>query len=97
MNEPPIVRAPPPDCPARPAGSTSRWRVLLDNRRALLSMLFLVTGFLGIPILWLSPKFSHQEKVVWSLLVTLYTLLLIGGAVAILWWSFQQIAQVLSM
>ena len=59
----------------------------------MLFMLFCVTGFLGIPFLWMSAKFSHTEKIVWSCVVTIYTVALIAGAVAVCWWSFTQITQ----
>jgi hypothetical protein len=58
-------------------------------------MLFGVTGCLGIPFLWMSPKFSRREKIVWSILVTIYTLVLIGVAVGVCWWSYRQISQLL--
>jgi hypothetical protein len=68
---------------------------LLESRAAMFGLLFGVTGFLGIPFLWMSPKFSRGEKIVWSIVVTVYTLLLIGFAVGICWWSYTQITQLL--
>ncbi|MEO8271285.1 MAG: hypothetical protein ABI557_16305 [Aureliella sp.] len=97
MKEPPIVckpRSAPAVSAARPA-SRAGWRALIDSRPAMLGMLFGVTGFLGIPFLWMSEGFSRTEKIVWSIVVTIYTLILIGVAVAICWWSYTQITQLL--
>lgn len=43
----------------------------------------------------MSETFSHTEKIVWSIVVTIYTLILIGAVVAICWWSYAQINQLL--
>lgn len=64
---------------------------LLSNRRAILVLLWGVTGFLGLPLLWLSPKFTPAEKFVYSVLVTVYSLFLIGIAVGIVWWAYLRI------
>ncbi len=97
MREPPILR------PNRPAPQQpqlqplepqrSQWSQLLESRGVMFGMLFCVTGFLGIPFLWMSSKFSRNEKIVWSIIVTIYTLILIGIAVVICWWSYTQITQ----
>ena len=97
MKEPPIVCKPRsvPAASAPPPASRSKWRALIDSRPAMFGMLFGVTGFLGIPFLWMSDSFSRTEKIVWSIVVTIYTLILIGVAVAICWWSYAQITQLL--
>ncbi len=96
MKEPPIVTKPRRGSAAPPSPtSRSKWHALLDSRPAMFGMLFGVTGFLGIPFLWMSDSFSHTEKIVWSIVVTVYTLILIGAAVAICWWSYLQILQLL--
>jgi hypothetical protein len=58
-----------------------------------LLLLFLVTGFLGLPLLWMSRGFSPRMKVVWSIVNTIYTLLLIGCTVGILWWAWSKAMQ----
>ncbi len=63
----------------------------LDNKWAVLAILFAVTGFLGIPLLWTNKNFTSTERIFWSIIVTIYTLFLIGGAAAICVWSYQQI------
>jgi len=99
MKEPPIVRKPmSPTAPNAMSGSSlptrannAKWGGLLESRLAILGLLFGVTGFLGIPVLWMSPAFSRNEKIAWSVAVTIYTLVLIAIAVAICWWSYNQI------
>jgi|LakMenEpi03Aug12_release.lakeMendotaPanAssembly.Ray.scaffolds.fasta_scaffold00735_1 hypothetical protein len=64
---------------------------LLSNRRAILVLLWGVTGFLGLPVLWLSPKFSWPEKFIYSLLITIYSVFLIAFAGGIVWWAYLRI------
>jgi hypothetical protein len=67
---------------------------LLDRRTTRIVMfvvLFGVTGFLGLPALWISKSFTPAEKVFWSIINTIYTSVLIGITVAICWWSYHQI------
>lgn len=64
---------------------------LLSNRRAILVLLWGVTGFLGLPLLWLSPKFSWAEKFIYSVLITAYSLFLITLAGGIVWWAYLRI------
>ena len=64
----------------------------MDRKTArflILAMLFFVTGFLGLPVLWLSKSFSLTEKLVWSVLNTIYTCALIAGTVAICVWALR--------
>ena len=68
---------------------------LLENRTTIFALLFGVTGFLGLPVLWLSPVFSRTEKWVWSVIVTIYTFALIAVTVAVLWWSYTRIRDAL--
>ncbi|TWU57021.1 hypothetical protein Poly51_29420 [Rubripirellula tenax] len=63
----------------------------LDNKWAVIAILFAVTGFLGIPLLWMNKSFSTLERVFWSIVVTIYTLLLLAGAAAVCMWSYRQI------
>lgn len=64
---------------------------ILQSRRGLLVLLFGVTGVLGLPLLWVSPSFSSAEKVLYSLLVSLYTFVLVGVAGGILWWAYLRV------
>ena len=62
----------------------------LQNRLTVLAILFFVTGALGLPLLWVNRRFSIREQMIWTLVVTLYTALLIWGVAKICWWSYQQ-------
>jgi hypothetical protein len=64
---------------------------LLGSRRAILVLLFAVTGFLGLPLLWWSPVFSKREKQIWTIINVVYTTLMILGCAAICWWSFARV------
>lgn len=64
---------------------------VIRSRAIVLGILFLVTGFLGLPLLWASPAFSKSGKWFWSVVVTIYTLLLIAGTVAVVWWAYSTI------
>ena len=64
---------------------------VLQSRAAVLATLFLVTGVLGVPLLWVNQKFSKGERIFWSIVVTIYTAILISIAYAIVMWSYRQI------
>lgn len=93
MTEPPIAQNDPPEgiSGTRAAGRPSNAGRLLHNRPAMLALLFFVTGFLGLPFLWKSRAFSANEKIVWSIVVTIYTCLLLLATAAIVWWSYSTI------
>lgn len=62
----------------RPASRTTL-REMIDNRVAVVALLFLVTGVLGIPILWMNCRFSLTSKIVLSIVTTVYTAALFWG------------------
>ncbi|MEQ1826122.1 MAG: hypothetical protein ABL921_09250 [Pirellula sp.] len=64
---------------------------VLGSKRTILAILFFVTGFLGLPLLWLSPAFTVMEKWVWSIVNVIYTLAMIAACAAICWWSYNRI------
>ena len=81
------LAAPPPELPEsarppvyEPAASS-----------VVLAVLFLVTGALGIPLLWVNQKFSNAERVFWTVVVLIYTVLLIAGVGWIVWWAWTRI------
>ncbi|MEM9644394.1 MAG: hypothetical protein AAF989_05330 [Planctomycetota bacterium] len=59
-----------------------------QSKLAVLSILFLVTGIFGLPLLWVNKKFSTAERVLWSLLLLAYTIALIGVTIAIFKWFY---------
>jgi hypothetical protein len=62
-----------------------------DSRGMVLAILFGVTGALGIPLLWMSNRFSLAERIFWSIVVIFYTTALVGVTAAIVMWSFRLI------
>ncbi|MBC7854777.1 MAG: hypothetical protein IAF94_15200 [Pirellulaceae bacterium] len=51
----------------------AKLREMTDSPWLVLGMLFFVTLFLGLPILWLSRGFSPLSKVIWTVLLLLWT------------------------
>jgi c-di-AMP phosphodiesterase-like protein len=65
------------------------WRRALDNPWLMVVMLFFVTAAFGIPFLWLSRGFSKTAKVVLTIVVLLYTVLILWAFTLfmIYWWT----------
>ncbi|QDT13690.1 hypothetical protein [Planctomycetes bacterium K23_9] len=63
----------------------------LQSRVAVLSILFLVTGAIGVPLLWVNPNFSRGEQVFWTIVVCLYTLTLLAVFGGIMWWLYRRL------
>ncbi|QDS91055.1 hypothetical protein EC9_52750 [Rosistilla ulvae] len=66
---------------------------LADNRAIVIGTLFLVTGVLGLPLLWISRQFTPLQKWLLSIVVTIYTLVLIVIVALVLMWSWNRIQQ----
>jgi nitrate reductase gamma subunit len=97
LNSPPIVASPARLATDSPGSSHGFKQKLLDSRGLMLCMLFGVTAALGLPLLWKSRQFSHREKVIWSVVVTLYTVILLAICIAVVWWSYQRISDSLAL
>jgi hypothetical protein len=67
-----------------------RW---IDNPWFVLAMLFLVTLFLGLPILWKSRAFSPFMKGVVTLAVFVETILLFWGFYVVMAWSWNVVSE----
>ncbi len=69
--------------PRAPAETTTPMLIvksILDSRLAICALLFLVTGALGLPVLWMSRAFRPATKIWLSLIVIAYTALLLAIA-----------------
>lgn len=77
--------------PASARTGSSSFHDLLESRAAVLGILFFVTGALGLPLLWLSSRFSWPARIFWAVVVTVYTVALIALVVMVLHWSYNQI------
>ena len=60
-----------------------------QNKLGVLAVLFCVTGFLGLPLLVASPRFSRTEKWCWGVVNTIYTSLLIAAVGYLMWYTYQ--------
>jgi len=47
---------------------------------------------LGLPLLWMNPRFSNMERWLWAVIVTIYTCILIALAGWIVMWSWNSIS-----
>jgi len=75
--------------PGQPKSLASVWQQTLNSRTAVLGTLFLVTGAIGLPMVWYSPVFSKVEKWFWSFMAIAYTSALIGVTWAIVYWCYR--------
>ncbi len=74
--EPPKV-VPTASEPANRRSSLSGLHRFAENKFAVLALLFFVTAVLGIPLLWISSKFTNRERWFWAIVITLYTAVLV--------------------
>lgn len=79
--------------PTPPPEVSPAWRRALDNPWLMLAMLFFVTAAFGIPFLWISRGFSRAAKIILTLVVLLYTVLILWAFFAFMsWWWTNMIA-----
>ncbi len=62
-----------------------------QSKFAVIGFLFLVTGAVGLPLLWVNRRFNNVERLFWTVAVLTWTFLLIGVTWAILRWTYEQI------
>jgi hypothetical protein len=74
-----------------PARIGDRVTRALDNPWVVLVLLFFVFAALGIPLIWISRAFSTWSKVLLTILVTLYTFLLLWLFYLVMVWSYNRI------
>jgi hypothetical protein len=89
-----ILHADRPPQPAAPQTGGPR-RPMLDNPWFVLGLLFFAMAICGLPLLWKSRGFSRFWKIALSLIVTLYTILLIWGFWLVIKWSWSRIIDAL--
>ena len=71
------------------------WRKAVDNPWLMLLVLFFVTAFLGIPFLWMSRGFTTFWKVVVTIAVLIWTVLVFWVFWLIMVWCYTRIADAL--
>ena len=98
--EPPKVQQTnhPQPAPVRPVRvkSQAKFTDMLENRWIMLLVLFGVTAALGIPFLWKTKSFSHTEKILWTVIISLYTIFIFWVFFKIMFWCYANISDSLS-
>jgi hypothetical protein len=85
-----LSRAVPPDtCVSGTRAGGKRSPV--DNPWVVLTCLFLATGALGIPLLWVSRAFRTPAKVMLSVVVTLYTAFILWLFWLVMMWCYHRV------
>ena len=64
---------------------------LVQNKTAVLVTLFAVTGFLGLPLLWMNEKFTTTERIGWAVVNIIYTCGLLYLTYWICSWSYRAV------
>jgi len=91
VQDPPVIGRVPAAEKMRPV--PSRLKLLLDNRWAVLAAIFFAMMFLGLPLLWRCPSFSKIEKLVWTLIVLIYSAVLLWVFYLVMAWCFGRISE----
>lgn len=85
---------PPPEARVPPQEGAKRapsWRNILDRPLALIAVLFLVTAAPGLPLLWMSRAFSLTAKIVITILVLVWTALVLWAFYLVMAWCLPRI------
>lgn len=75
--------------------AAGQMRKLIDNPWVVLALLFLVTAGLGLPVLWISRGFSVASKIVVSVIVLVYTALVVWLFWLVMLWCVHRLKPVL--
>ena len=67
------------------------WRELVDRPVMMILVLFVVTAALGLPFLWISRGFSLTGKIVLTILVLIWTALVLWGFYLVMAWCLPRI------
>jgi hypothetical protein len=79
--------------PGAAAPPRPTWRELVDNPWLMLTMLFGVTLFLGLPLLWISRGFSPLGKIAVTIAILIWTALVFWVFWLIMAWCLPRIMQ----
>ena len=81
--------------PTRATDAPPLWRQALDNPWLMLATLFFVTAALGIPFLWMSRGFSTLAKVILTIVLFLWTALILWLFWLVMVWSYTRVSDAL--
>jgi len=85
---PSTVKPAPQPNPVPPA-----WREIIDRPGLMIVMLFFVTAATGLPFLWMSRGFSVVGKIVLTILVLLWTALVLWAFYLVMAWCIPRILE----
>jgi hypothetical protein len=77
--------------PPSTRSKTQSWRDLVDQPVVLLAVLFFVTAAPGLPLLWISRRFSLAGKIVVTILVLFWTGLVLWVFYVVMAWCLPRI------
>jgi hypothetical protein len=83
--------------PPETKSTRQSWRDLVDRPMVLLVVLFFVTAAPGLPLLWISHRFSLAGKIVVTILNLLWTALVLWGFYLVMAWCLPRIWESLQM
>jgi len=79
------------DAPPPTSHAPRSWREAIDNPRVLIAILFFVTAATGLPFLWMSRGFSLASKIVLTILVLIWTALVLWAFYLVMAWCIPRI------
>jgi hypothetical protein len=87
------IDSPPPETKS----TRHSWRDLVDRPLVLLAVLFFITAAPGLPLLWISRGFSRAAKIVVTILVLLWTALVVWAFYLVMAWCLPRIWESIQM
>jgi hypothetical protein len=77
----------------QPTQATTSWREAIDNPQLMIAVLFLVTAATGLPFLWMSRGFSLTNKIILTILVLIWTVLVLCAFYLVMAWCIPRILE----
>lgn len=74
------------------SGAAKRGERLAYKPWVVLGLLFFVTLFLGLPLLWLSPRFSTRSKVLITIVNVAYSAVVLWAFYLLMAWCYGRIS-----
>lgn len=68
---------------------------LVNSKVTVLVLCFAVLGFFGVPLICVSKGFTRSQKIFWSVVVIVYTLILVAITAASIWFAWRQWQEIL--
>jgi hypothetical protein len=78
------------------APAESKWRKLADNPTAVIALIFLVTGCLGIPVILICRGFTPTKKAIWIIVSIIYTAFLFYLVGLVCMWAYGNVVDAMN-